>query len=355
MPEARTTEMEPVWIIIGLFVVGFIIWFVARAQIVSFYFFIKRYEIEFVQFFIGGFVPQAFTQTKQIIADAALNPKAVPFHTVSVVAYQVAFYLRYFIAFVLIIFAILLYFRSSASRYKRKLTMESLRASILELWPETAPVRDVDLVSEDIEVGPWAMAMAPMRFAKKHHLLKTVAASKETALAGQNQAKAIVIRDRASRVFSMQLGKLWTNVHDLDAYTKALFAVFVTKAAHNTQEAKDLLQSIAESSRSGSLDFSGAEERIKKYENLPFVKEVTDKHAYCLTVMASLLKLARLDGVLSSSEFLWLKPVDRRLWFMLNAVGRQTVAVEVAGPFAHWLAEKKLGRRIRTPMVDQAV
>ena len=40
---------------------------------------------------------------------------------------------------------------------------------------------------------------------------------------------------------------------------------------------------------------------------------------------------------------------------MLNCVGRQTAFVEVAGPYAHWLAEKEMGRKIRSPMVDQAV
>jgi intracellular multiplication protein IcmP len=73
-----------------------------------------------------------------------------------------------------------------------------------------------------------------------------------------------------------------------------------------------------------------------------------------LTVMASMLEAARLDGVLSSAEFLWLKPIDRQLWFMLNSVGRWTAVVEVGGPFAHWLAEKEIGRPIKTPLVDQA-
>ena len=54
-------------------------------------------------------------------------------------------------------------------------------------------------------------------------------------------------------------------------------------------------------------------------------------------------------------EFLWLKPMDRRLWYMLNCVGRQTPYSEAGGPFAHWRAEKVMGRRCLVPMIDEAI
>ncbi len=71
--------------------------------------------------------------------------------------------------------------------------------------------------------------------------------------------------------------------------------------------------------------------------------------------MASLLEGARDDGVVPSAEFLWLKTIDRRLWYMLNSVGRQTPYPEVGGPFAHWRAEKAMGRRSLVPMIDEAI
>ena len=36
-------------------------------------------------------------------------------------------------------------------------------------------------------------------------------------------------------------------------------------------------------------------------------------------------------------------------------MGRQTPFVEAAGPFAHWQAEKQLGRAIRSPMIEEAI
>ena len=79
------------------------------------------------------------------------------------------------------------------------------------------------------------------------------------------------------------------------------------------------------------------------------------KHAYLLTVLASLLEASREDGVVPTAEFLWLKPIDRRLWYMLNSIGRQTPFCEVGGPFAHWRAEKAMGRRCLVPMIDEAI
>ena len=90
-------------------------------------------------------------------------------------------------------------------------------------------------------------------------------------------------------------------------------------------------------------------------QNERCVQWAQQRHAYVFTFMATMLEIARADGVLASAEFLWLKPLDRRLWYVLNAVGRQTCLVEVAGSFAHWLAEKKLGRGLRTPMIKEAV
>jgi len=94
---------------------------------------------------------------------------------------------------------------------------------------------------------------------------------------------------------------------------------------------------------------------MKKYQNTELVQDIVQKHAYMVTVLASLLEAARDDGVVPSAEFLWLKPVDRRLWYMLNCVGRQTPYAEVGGPFAHWKAEKELGRSSLVPMIDEAI
>lgn len=116
-----------------------------------------------------------------------------------------------------------------------------------------------------------------------------------------------------------------------------------------------ILGALDKSTTEGKPDYSVATSTLKKYQQFENVQEVVNKHAYVLTVMASLLRASRDDGVMSSAEFLWLKIVDRRLWYMLNCVGRQTPYAEVGGPFAHWVAENVTGRRLVTPMIDEAI
>ncbi|HRE30934.1 MAG TPA: phosphoesterase, partial [Candidatus Berkiella sp.] len=103
----------------------------------------------------------------------------------------------------------------------------------------------------------------------------------------------------------------------------------------------------------GTMDYSDTDEYIKKYKSK--AAELCQKrHAYVSTVMAEMLLLARTDGVLASADFLWVKPIDRRLWYILNCVGRQVSVPEVSGVFAHFFAERELSRALTVPMVDEA-
>ena len=82
---------------------------------------------------------------------------------------------------------------------------------------------------------------------------------------------------------------------------------------------------------------------------------MASRHAYVSTLLASLLEAAREGGVLATAEFIWLKPLNRKLWYLLNSVGRQTAVIEAAGPFSHWLAEKRVKRALKVPMIKTAV
>ena len=136
---------------------------------------------------------------------------------------------------------------------------------------------------------------------------------------------------------------------------KALFVIFVSRVSRDQEVSFKILHQLARSSGGGRLDFSGIEELAAQHKEHPVVKWAAAHHAYVYTVLATILELARLEGVLATSEFVWLKPLDRRLWYVLNAVGRSTPVVEAAGVYAHWLAEKKLRRRLSTPVVAEAV
>ena len=60
-------------------------------------------------------------------------------------------------------------------------------------------------------------------------------------------------------------------------------------------------------------------------------------------------------GVLPSSSVLWLKEMDRPLWYALNNVGRRAFHVEGAGAVCHFFHERAAGRLLDEPMVDEAI
>jgi len=134
-----------------------------------------------------------------------------------------------------------------------------------------------------------------------------------------------------------------------------LYAVFLARLEHELDVAREYLAQLAASAAKGSIDYSQTDTLIKKYGNGKAAQLCMRKHAYVYTVMASMLELARVDGVLASADFLWLKPIDRRLWYVLNTVGRQVAPSEIAGIYAHWLAEKEMNRPLNVPMVQEAV
>ena len=203
------------------------------------------------------------------------------------------------------------------------------------------PVVHLDLIKTDIDTGPWAMAMNPMQFCKRYKLLDEVRVERHEGMTRKDWDRIDVVlrRGKANKIFVMQLGGLWKSVNQLSPHAKALFAVFAARIAADSKGAAEVLSKIAISS-SGKLNFSGTDALLKKHINHKIVQKIIQNHAYELTVMASMLEAARQDGVQASADFLWLKPLDRRLWYTLNTVGRQTPFAEVAGVYAHWLAEK---------------
>ena len=341
-------SMGILWIIGATFVFGTIIWFKFKPQLIKAYFKIKLAEIDLISLFTNNLED---VRTTIMAAD----PAKFTFQEVTKLGEAVGDYLR--IPFVIIIFilALIVYFTNSTRSFKRIYNMRDLALLEKENWPQISPVIPLDLTKTDIDKGPWAMALTPMQFCKRFKLIEEYkSALREGVMRKEwNRIEASLRRGKATKVFVMQLGPLFSSVHRLPLHVRALFAIFAARYNGDTQGAADLMLSINRS-YDKKLNFSGTEALLKKHEGTKNVQQIIQSHAYVLTLMASMLYVAREDGVQASSDFLWLKPLDRRMWYMLNTIGRQTPFVEVAGPFAHWLAEREIGRPLVIPMVEEA-
>lgn len=131
------------------------------------------------------------------------------------------------------------------------------------------------------------------------------------------------------------------------------------------------------------LDMTGVNQVISTYLALPYellsgekpydfpkpkegrktinaIRKAFSDHAYLNTLMVRLLELARERGILITSDLIWLRPIDRSLFYALNNTGRNniknaTALVEGAGVIAHYMVEESLGFACINPEVDKAV
>lgn len=338
------------WSIAAIFAFLGGVWFVFKAQLVSFYLLIKYGEIHLVNLVTG----HRYMAVENLIQSARASSTNLSFNDVLTLGDSVGQLLRYPFAAVMILLAFLVYFGNSTRVFKKNYSMKDLAKLEVVNWPQIHPTLDLDLIKTDIDTGPWAMALTPMQFCKRYRLLQEVKPERREGMPRSEWDRIHVIlrKGEANQVFVMQLGQLYSGPERLPPYARALFAAFAARM-NADKEGVSLILQLAESS-SGSLNMSGVDKLLKKHYQSKLVQRVIQSHAYVLTVMAAMLEGAREDGVQATADFLWLKPVDRRLWYTLNTVGRQTPFAEVGGVFAHWVAEKEAGHRLVVPMVEEA-
>lgn len=342
-------SMAPMWIMALILITLFIIWKTSHQYIVSAVFYLNILQGKFVNVFVHD---EKLDQVIYLME--TIDPRAVELSQLRDFTAYVGAYVRYPVVVMMIIMSFFLYRSDVTIRYRKTHSMKSLSQQEQHNWPAIMPVVKEDLVNMDINTGPWAMALTPMEFARKYHLLKKNDLLLDNSIPGQEMTAGLR-RGDAKRVFTLQLGPAWEGFERCPFHVQALAAVFMARINRDKTAASVILKALDHSYLAGKLSAPTVPSVLQKYSQTELVQEVLGRHAYLLTMMASLLAAARQDGVVPSSEFLWLKPTDRRLWYILNCVGRQTPYAEVAGPFAHWIAEKAMGRGSRTPMIDEAI
>lgn len=244
-------------------------------------------------------------------------------------------------------FAWKVYKSNPMQKYRRKMSMKDLAMSEQKLWYAIAPTAPLNLIDEPIDSGQWAMSPKPLDFARKYKLLNLN--EKEKLTLDEEAMK------RAEKLFASQLGRLWGGPGKMPSYARALFACFIAFGNGDKDSADAGLEKLARGHAAGKVDYSWVKPLLSKHYNTPQVQAFVKQHAYMFTVMASALEFARGMGVIPSANFIWLKPVNRQLWYVLNGVGRKVAFCEVAGIYAHWLAEKVATHPIEKPYVKKAV
>ncbi len=339
------------WAVAGLFAILGLLWYVFKDHIIYAFLELKIWELDILSLFTTS---TTVAQLKTMVQQA--HSTTMSFGDMAAIGQLVGTYLRIPFAAILLALAFVVYFGNATRIFKATYSMKTLALNEKNNWPQIQPVLGLDLVHTDIDKGPWAMAMTPVQFCKQNKLIEEY--RKPRAEGGlrrdADRIEAMLKRGEANKIFAMQLGPKWEGVNRLPPYARALFAAFAARINADSKPAAVLFEQLNRSSTLNALNYTGVDALIKKYENTKIVQKILRSHAYVLTVMSAMLVAARLDGVQATADFLWLKPLDRRLWYVLNTMGRQTPFAESAGPFAHYLAEKEAGRKLVIPMIEGA-
>lgn len=87
-----------------------------------------------------------------------------------------------------------------------------------------------------------------------------------------------------------------------------------------------------------------------KYRMHPKARALFAVHHWEYTYLFALFGLAKRNGKATHTDWIWLKPLDRSLFYVLNTVGRATPHAESAAAFAMVDYETKCGQNKRLPL-----
>ncbi len=366
---------QAIFIVVGLFLFFFLgvpAFYAAKADVInSVLLSICKAELRLFQ---------PFSDSAQIGLSkiSQLEPADLSWANMTTVLYFVGKYIRWPFAIILISLGGVGLLLSRTGSLTRKFSMSTLLANNAEIFPCLTPVvgrGDYLLSHESYDSGPWAIARSPLQFAAQHNLLL----SPDGTPFSQDQilhdglgskdmpawGKAVFDQATAREIFTKQLGQPIQDFSAMSPVRKVVATAFSLYAIGKKADGIDLLDSLSASYREDEKkspqclelkNNSFLTKVEKKYlTTIPQLEKSLSGHAFELTWFMKLLFLARKKGVLASSQFLFLRLLDRPLWYTLNQCGGRTAWTEASAAWSHYHAEKKDKKAIHEPQISGAV
>lgn len=248
------------------------------------------------------------------------------------------------------------YIYSPRHKFKNHYDLEGFIKIQAKTWPVIAPIINFNPAKHSArapggmvpdKLPMFAEALSPEEWVAFHRIEVT---------------NGVPDREATRRAFMMQLGPRWTGAEDLPLYMQGLFSAFALKGVQRREESEELLGKLALSwTHDKGFVMSGSlEAEVKKLMRDPEVGgkalEIANQHAFRTTAMLGVLKWGRfMGGVLAPAQFVWLRGVDRNLWYPLNNLGRRAFHSEGAGAMAHFMAEEAAKKPLVMPRLDTAI
>jgi hypothetical protein len=295
------------------------------------------------------------------------------------------------------------------SERSRESALYRYAKSQADIWPYIKPIVNImgDMAEKQksLDAEWYALSEIPYAWMQKRNILREIKTKKRRKLITVRERSEFTLdRDKAFKVLRENLGALWGGLDDLDFNHRCVLAVIVPHIFGKVSMSRLINRKIAtyhESKKSKANKALEAGLRIKieaevdaileshssafimpyfeeaefedpfdpiasSFEELDSEKDMFDKgaslvkdtllnHAYIKTVFFGLIERSWTYGVLASAELLWVKKVDRDLWYVISQQGRTSAFVEVCGAWSHYLAEDTYGFRTLMPQLDAGI
>ncbi|WP_119342945.1 type IVB secretion system coupling complex protein DotM/IcmP [Facilibium subflavum] len=335
------SEITVFYAIAVVILVLWLIYFLLKPEILTVLFYLKFYELKVIAYFI----PKYKLLSNWLVSTSLNN---VDLGDVYYLCKEVGKVLRYPFIAISIILAFLLYRFHPQSYYQNIYNMKTLAKFTGDYNPMASYVINKNLCKLDLTEGSWSMGITPLEFAKKHDLL---------------DHQGNLNKDKSYHVFLSQLGKKWSGLKKLNFCYCTVIAACSAYIAGDRVQAENFVKDIAIKLKSG-MALSKSQKNnviqsiktfINRYYKHDKVQETIKQHAYVNTVVAALLIEARKNGIVPPALFIWIKPLDRTLWYIINNIGRKSVFIEAAAPIMHLNNEKRVGVSIHYPTIDNLI
>ena len=306
--------------------------------------------IALTKFQLKAFLPFSEEARKLWLELVSRDPGTLTWENITVILRYSGEWIRWPYALILFLLGGLAVLYGRTADLTRRFSMDSLLKNNAEQFPCLRPVvgRGTYLLSpESRDSGPWRIARTPVQFCLENGLL----VDKENKPVPAGNALKNGMPDE-----------------NLEAYGTMEFSK--ENAAHTQsgriQSCIDILDTVScsyeEKDGICSADVLEQEDFLEKAKALFMKHKVVQEDplllrhaAFELPWFMALLTRARQKGVLACSQFLWLRPLDRPLWYALNQCGGNTAWAEGLAAWAHYAAEEKAGNSLNKPHIAKAV
>lgn len=321
-----------------------------------------------------------FSEEARIVSEriTQLDPAALSWEQVQRILHYCGTWSRWPMAVVLVILLVITLVQNRTGNLVRCFNMDSLLKNNAESFACLKPVvgRGKYLLSpESYDSGLWKVARTPLQFAVEQKLLYDTLGNtilpngilKNGLATTENKLYGLIYLDEEDslEVLHKQLGSHFTGFDGLSTCRKAAAAAFLAYAGGDKKACLAILDAVSSSYKEADSTASCSILQNEKF--IEHLATAWDKHkkileetcllrhaAFELPWFMALLTRARQKGVLASSQFLWLRPMDRSLWYALNQCGGRAAWAEGFAPWAHYMAEEWAGKSLMEPRLDDA-